>query len=540
VIDRVASRPGAVAVFAIIVAVGLIYAPGLGAWYISDDAGWFWYLHNLQKSSLLALLRAALLDDAGTAVWGGSLGHLMTLPILVWSVEFRFWATEPVGYRLVSLALHLVSAAAVGATVLELHPRRYLSAVAAATIVAASPFAVQTVLWLSALNHVLANLGVTLALLALARFRRRARWHWRFASSVALAAGMFSHEVAVVGPLRLAFADFVTRRFGRSAEGFGWGDVGLHAPFWAATAAYMLVRWAAFASLVPSWAAQPSVVSLEAVTAQFEVIAGEAGNLVRTALGEPPPGGLQRVAPRLMRVVGLIVAVGVLAWAVGRLRGAASASSRTFFLGLGWVGLSVLPLMVPMLHSMRHLHLPWIGCAFMIAAGLARSAPRSRLVVPGLAILLILESALAVEQVGRFAEAGRRTHSLNAVVASQVPRLADRSHFLVVVPGEPDEPVPEWSDTFPYMVAPPLIDGVPIDRLIVSYDGWCCDDWPDVMAPRLAAAAHDRSVTYVVVIWDPIGHNYHALTMGADQFRASAVPERLEAGWIGRPVARVP
>lgn len=133
------------------------------------------------------------------------------LPFLVWAVGYRLWGAEPLGYHLVNLLLHLVTAALVFRWVLLLEGS-LLAAVAAALWFGVHPMRVESVAWLSDLKDLLAGLFFMAALLAYERWTREGH-AMRYAAALAffVLAGI-SKTTALTLPAVLVLVDLLRRR----------------------------------------------------------------------------------------------------------------------------------------------------------------------------------------------------------------------------------------------------------------------------------------------------------------------------------------
>lgn len=192
--------------FLILLAAALVYWPGMSGGFIFDDHSNILTNPRIQIESLDAesLSRAAKGYEPG--VYGRPLSTLS------FALDHYFHGKDPRGYKLTSLAVHLVNCLLVFLLVQRILriPRvgGSWTAWAAAAIAAAwaiHPLQVSAVLYIVQRMEILAATFVLLALLAYLRGRMRQiagqrGWHWLVVSGLLAVVGMLAKESAVLFP----------------------------------------------------------------------------------------------------------------------------------------------------------------------------------------------------------------------------------------------------------------------------------------------------------------------------------------------------
>ena len=156
---------------ALLIAVFLAYAPAWNGGFVWDDD-----LHLLNNP--------VLKPDGVRHIWvPGSYLNYWPLTFTVYRLEFEMWGLNPLGFHLVNIALHCISALLVWRILEHL---RMPGAMLAAAIFALHPVNVESVAWIAQLKNVLSLLLALLAMLFYLLHERDGGW-WRFAVSL----GMF-------------------------------------------------------------------------------------------------------------------------------------------------------------------------------------------------------------------------------------------------------------------------------------------------------------------------------------------------------------
>ncbi len=187
---------------ALVLAVFLAYQPAWHGRFVWDDD-----THLLNNPVIHR-------PDGLTQAWlSGDYLNYWPVTFTVYWLEYNAWGLDPLGYHLVNIALHALSALLVWQVLERL---RIPGALLAAALFALHPVNVESVAWISQLKNVLSlSLGL-LSMLFYLRHERDGGW-WRLAASVglfvlsALAKGMLLTLPAVL----LACAWWQRGRIGR-------------------------------------------------------------------------------------------------------------------------------------------------------------------------------------------------------------------------------------------------------------------------------------------------------------------------------------
>lgn len=208
-------------VAAIAAAGAWVYAPAI-------RGGWIW--DDLEEVAANPALR----DPAGLAnIWLGRSGadYLPLKSTLQW-VEWRLWGDSTLGYHLVSLGLHVLSALLLWRLLSKLGVR---SAWLGGLVFAVHPVAVESVAWVAELKNTLSLPPLLLAMGAYAAFDREGRRRDLLLAAAWFTAAMLCKSSVVMLPLiLLLFAWWRRGRIGRR-------DLVCAAPFLAISVALGLV-----------------------------------------------------------------------------------------------------------------------------------------------------------------------------------------------------------------------------------------------------------------------------------------------------------
>jgi protein O-mannosyl-transferase len=171
------------------------YAP----FNILDD--YEYLVHNRQ---VLSGWSAHSLRWAFTALHSSNWHPLTWLSLML---DARFFGTDPMGYHLVNVALHVANSALLFRLFLYLTGATWRSALVAA-LFALHPMHVESVVWIAERKDVLSTLFWFLTLLCYAAYVKKSRKDWYLLSLAAFALGLMAKPMLVTVPVVLLLLDF--------------------------------------------------------------------------------------------------------------------------------------------------------------------------------------------------------------------------------------------------------------------------------------------------------------------------------------------
>ncbi len=309
----------------IVLVAGWVYGPCLHGTWVWDDG-------------LEVAQNAALREPGG---WWRAWVHpegmdYFPLKASVQWAEWQVWGSNPLGYHLVNLGLHVLSALLVWRLLAALEVG---GAFLGGLLFAVHPVAVESVAWISELKNTLSLPPLLLASIAIVAFNRsgsRAVWLWALAC---FAAALACKTSVVMFPFAILL--FVWWRRGRVSL----RDLAKAAPFFAASLAM---------GAATVWFQSTRAIGLKGPHDPLAERACQAGFSLLAYLGQavwpfdlapiyPPAAG---PLPGWLPWVALAALLGVLWW---RREG----FGRHALLGLGWFFLNLVPVLglVPMAYS---------------------------------------------------------------------------------------------------------------------------------------------------------------------------------------------
>jgi len=179
----------------------LVYWPSLGGEFVYDDHRFVAWNPAVQS---LGNVVAFFTDPSTVDPDGNWEGIYRPLRSLSFAVDHAFFGTDPVGYRLHSLLLHVAASLALGRLIGKLL-RRPRAGLALGFLYAVHPVHVESVAWITSRADVMSGLGVFLALLAMRRFGSG----WTLLGTALIGMAVLAKEGAVVAPVIGLLLDLV-------------------------------------------------------------------------------------------------------------------------------------------------------------------------------------------------------------------------------------------------------------------------------------------------------------------------------------------
>jgi hypothetical protein len=203
-IGRFVQRQFSVVVFlCFAVVIGIVYAPSLTAYFVSDD---FTYVATLMFNirSLLAGQNwdAWFLGGIDGYVYFRPIGHTFML------LDYLMWGLNSWGYHLTNTILHLMATFMVF-LLARLLTRRQVTAIATASLFAILPVHAEAVSWIAARYDVLAGFFFFASLTFFIIYRRKHALQFYLVSLIMFVFSLSSKETAIVFPLVVLLYDII-------------------------------------------------------------------------------------------------------------------------------------------------------------------------------------------------------------------------------------------------------------------------------------------------------------------------------------------
>jgi len=185
----------------------LIYGTSLGYGFLSTWDDNYYITQN-------PLVRSFSGNNIFTAFTSFRVGNYAPVHILSYMADYSLWGYNPLGYRLVNLALHLLNGLLLYSLTIRLHRSRPWALVAALLFIV-HPVQVESVVWISERKTLLAMAFFLGALHAFAAYRQRQGNRYLYLLSVVLfVLACLTKSVVVVLPLVILLYDLLmTERF---------------------------------------------------------------------------------------------------------------------------------------------------------------------------------------------------------------------------------------------------------------------------------------------------------------------------------------
>ncbi|MGE5276680.1 MAG: hypothetical protein ACM3SU_06780 [Acidobacteriota bacterium] len=498
--------PAAVLLGLLVVSSAALFVPVLKGYWLADDFDWVKDFHGYPWSDVPRLFLADWSRAAAQEyrpLWAAS-----------FIVDLRVWGLDPMALHRTSLGLHLVACLLVWLLAASVPGADRRAAPLAAAFFALAPLHAEPVCWVSARGHLLAPIFILGAVLLFRRFEQRGgRLTYVASFGCALAAFATQEIAAALAPLLLLRDVLDAPRRDRA-----WLRrlIALHAPFWAALAAYLAFRLLRFGMLgrPDTFASIPRLVRAEFGAMRVLWLSPITFAVL--------PGG---PAARLVKAVLCLLAAATLLapLSAGSARGRPDyARGLIYFAGL-W------PLVCTGVlfgaASQRHFYLATVGPA--IALGLAGS----RLLACGPAVaraaavtlaLLLAQSGLALaSSVAPYAQNGRLSRQIAREVDLALDAAArDPKSVTVIIPEFPERRAVFWDYFYPVALEPPFRSVPPPKAVLPSFTTCHClpEEWRAQNAVVLARLKRGGVSRVHVVIWEAGRSKFVTRSLSPEEF----------------------
>lgn len=341
----------------------VLYGAIVNTYFLEDD---FFFVHYLHFHSA-ELLRGGDLRGWFVEFWAPNLREpdrvVYFRPLVQWlfMADYTAWQLQPFGYHLTNLLLYFATAFEVCLLAWFL-TRRRAAALAAGLLFAAQPAHIDAAAWISGRTDAAAGLFYVTSVLFFILWRTRGRWLYYAIALAAFALALGAKEIAVTLPLVLLGYDALygnfTRRYG------AYRALLLYFAYWIILAIYLVLRWSI----------------LHQTSGFSSVFLGDPRPFIESYL-------LWLTMPLLPASASLFLVILPIGWALVLFLYRAR---RTVWFGLLWVVVALLPSFATTWPMLRHVYLPSVGVALLLAEVLTRLPLRpSRRIVA-------LEAALVI------------------------------------------------------------------------------------------------------------------------------------------------
>jgi tetratricopeptide (TPR) repeat protein len=221
-----------IALLALLLVTFLIYMPSLNGGFVVDDTPIIKDNPYLKGNHLLDFFGKGFW--ANTALGDNTIAMYRPLVLVIFSMGHKLWGSDPAGYHIFQLLLHLTNTILVYIFIRKLSAALPVAAMFGASIFALHPSRVESVAWLSGVTDPIAVFFLLGAMLAY-RSSSENPYKWRYVtlSLVCFQMALWSKEVAIVFPLIIAMHDVIFRKR------INWIAVLLHTLL---VAAYLITR----------------------------------------------------------------------------------------------------------------------------------------------------------------------------------------------------------------------------------------------------------------------------------------------------------
>lgn len=424
-------------------AAALAFVPTLGGGFLADDFVYIARFRELPWSEWPRLF----VREWSDGVWGQPLREVRPIAALSFLSDAKLFGANPVGYRLVNLALHLVATFAVAVLGWRYSKGSTATAVIAGLIFALHPAHVEAVAWITGRVDLLATSAALVYWLGAESYADRGRGLRLACALFAFFLGLFAKELCAFVPLLLSLRWVLLDL--RAPRPVWWRRGALLAGSVLLVIAYAVCRRIALGhdsigynvwTDVPAWNRQMSYAGWLVPLLPFTTHAEWKTFPSLTTL-------------HAVWVALAIVIVGGLAWAIRR---RAWIAAPALFFGGVWYLLTVTPLVGVVYHSPRHLYFPSVGLA--LGLGLAAGATRGRILIGATLIGWCAAAHVAAVQPWRIAG-----HASRTALAALDRELAEAGPGALAVISAPAtlRQAWMWAWSSPQNVQPPFLTHPP-------------------------------------------------------------------------------
>jgi protein O-mannosyl-transferase len=262
-------------------------------------------------------------------------------PLLLVSyiVDYQIWKTNPMGYHLTNIILHILASILVF-LLAELIFKEPILSLVIGLVFALHPVQVESVAWIAGRNDILLTLFVLLMLLFYHAYRTAEKYRQRylFFSILAFTAALFTKESAAFFILLLPLHNRWLRREGKFLLPH-WRVVSSYAWFFIVLAFYLFIRFQIFGSMIGAeklYGKVPPISRIELIPAFIMENLRLMILPIRLSIDHPLDKVLWTETPWIWISLFSIVLLITLAWWQRR-------KAITFTYGMTWIGIGLLP-----------------------------------------------------------------------------------------------------------------------------------------------------------------------------------------------------
>ena len=344
--------------------IAIAFGRTVRSYFVGDD---FAYVGKFLSTSVLSLPRF-FVNEWSEGLWGVPLFELRPVAAASLILDGQFWGTNPAGYHVTNLLLHLACSGLVMLIARAVLTESWLPSAAAGLIFAAHPVHVEPVIWITGRVDTISTLGYLLGIYGLLKFRSNPAWQWLAMSWIGYGAGIFAKEAALTLPLMALLCElfFVPKNtrwtIARAAAPYlGWGTIAL---------VYYYCRTAALGSGLGAPSVEYGTLTFWQGAAQRQLY--YLGQLFWPAQRVFDFAGAERTRalPIWLGILALLIAVSITWLILDRNRSSREPRVAVFF-GVVWYLAATLPLMLTY-PAARHLYLASVGISVGLSAASAR------------------------------------------------------------------------------------------------------------------------------------------------------------------------